>query len=77
MAPGSLLALTGKTLYGTHWQTDMANALGVSKRAIRRWLAEGSVPKGVWQELASLLLERQAAISELLRTLQDPADRRP
>lgn len=69
MARGSLLALTGRALYGTHWHAELANALGVSKRAIRRWLAEGHIPPGVWDDLHDLLLDRAAEVERLLQEL--------
>lgn len=34
----------GALLYGRHWQTDLAEALGVSVRTVRRW-ARGDAPR--------------------------------
>lgn len=65
-----LLAVIGELLYGTRWQADMADALGVSRRAIRRWLAEGDIPKGVWDDLHAMLLERQARLGALIETVE-------
>jgi hypothetical protein len=65
-----LLAVMGEALYGPHWQAALADALGVSRRAIRRWQAEGDIPNGVWAELHALrhIPQRPSAASAAARS---------
>lgn len=57
------LEMTGAALYGPRWQTDLARALGVADRSMRRWVAgQNRVPDGLRPVLAKLVAER---ISEL------------
>ena len=48
------LAAVGRALFGAEWQTRMADALGVHRQSIRRWL-NGQMPlppsHGVWDTL--------------------------
>lgn len=53
-----LLAQCGEALWGSRWQSDMAEALGVSDRTVRRWVAGERIPAGVWADLIRLTLER-------------------
>ena len=51
------LEAAGKALYGTRWQSDIAAALGVSSRTIRRWLAgDTPIPDGVGADIDRLLV---------------------
>lgn len=38
------LAVIGEAMFGRRWRTDVANALGVSYRAVARWSADGRIP---------------------------------
>lgn len=38
MNPSSLREI-GEALYGEEWQSDLARAVGVTSRTVRRWLA--------------------------------------
>lgn len=59
-----LLRRVGEALYGPRWQSDLAAALGVADRTVRRWLAGDDIPRaGVRSDLLALLEARQ----ELLR----------
>lgn len=65
-----LLHDAGAALYGPRWQSDLARAIGVSDRTMRRWAAgDGAPPAGVWADIHRLLAERQAVIGELLPQL--------
>jgi len=69
-APLIRLRRCGEALYGSRWQSDLARALGVGDRRVREWAAgERRTPSGVWTGIASLLQQRQADVSELLREL--------
>ena len=53
------LEMTGAALYGPRWQTDLARALDVSDRSMRRWVAgQNAVPDGLRPVLARLVAER-------------------
>lgn len=56
-----LLADTGRALYGERWQSEVARALDVSDRTVRRWVAGDDAPRpGVYVDLLRLVVERQA-----------------
>ena len=62
-----LLERIGKALYGDRWQTQLAKALGMSDRTVRRWfLFESSIP---WPLLADKLPTPFTARSEELRSV--------
>lgn len=53
------LRAVGNALYGPSWRKPMWDALGVSERTMRRWLAgEFDIPDGVWGDLHALCLCR-------------------
>jgi hypothetical protein len=61
------LAATGRALYGPHWQGQLAAALGVGDRTLRRWLAnELPVPDAVEYQLYELLEERMRMFGGLV-----------
>ncbi len=71
MTDPSLLSRVGEALYGSHWQTDLAKAVGVSDRTMRRWVAEpGSVPRGLYMDLLNLVVERQVVLDDLVELLK-------
>lgn len=55
----------GEALYGPRWQTELARALGVSDRHMRRWAASGELPEGYLPAVRKLLSDR----IKLLRSL--------
>lgn len=70
MTPKQLEA-AGRELYGEQWQTPLADALGVSDRTVRRWLAgDRAIPDGLAAELDWLRGRKAAsvALDELART---------
>jgi hypothetical protein len=57
----------GELLFGVRWQTELAKALSVSDRTVRRWLSgDTKVPPSVYEELKIMLVKRRAAIEEVL-----------
>lgn len=52
------LQQAGELLYGSRWQTDLAEALNTSSRTIRRWRAGGTIPDPVMPKIKTLLLEQ-------------------
>lgn len=69
--PHDLLPQCGMALFGMQWQSEMARALGVTDRTVRRWFAGERIPPGVWLDLIRLMQER----SDLLDDLSDTARR--
>ena len=68
--PLSLLREVGEALYGPRRQSDLARALGVSDRTMRRWIAgEFSIPDGLAAELRALLKARGLALAAVRRKL--------
>ena len=65
-----LLQQVGQALYGDRWQTDMARALGVNDRTVRRWVSGADEPRpGVYTDLHRLVLERAAELDDLIEPL--------
>lgn len=66
-----LLRDAGEALYGPRWQTDLARALGVSDRTVRRW-ASGveDAPRGVYVDLLRLTQERAQALDNMAEPLK-------
>ena len=62
----------GKALYGDRWQTDLARALGLSDaRRLRQWLSEDRpIPAGVWDDITTLLRDRQRTIDTVLERIE-------
>ena len=65
------LRKVGEALFGNRWQTDLARALGLSSpRRVRQWLAgDRSIPVGIWDDLCTLLRQRQMTIDRVLDEL--------
>jgi hypothetical protein len=59
------LEALGSALYGPRWQRELARALGVSDRQVRRWAADGALPDSYLPEVRKLVKER----IKLLRSL--------
>lgn len=65
MSPDTLRAY-GEALFGARWQSELARALDVSDRTMRRWCVGASpIPEGLSDDLAKLKSER----IKLLRAL--------
>lgn len=58
----------GRALYGRAWQRDLAEALGVSERTVRRWVAGQAPPPGAWADMAQVA---EVKAANLLRLAQD------
>lgn len=59
----TLLKSAGELLYGPRWQTDLADALGVSARTMRHWASgDREMPEGAWGDVLDLVRERMTAI---------------
>ncbi len=60
-----LLHEVGAALWGPRWQSEMAEALGVSDRTVRRWVAGDPIPSGIWADLSRLMQKRAAKLVDL------------
>lgn len=67
-----LLVEAGEALYGPRWQSELARALDVNDRTVRRW-ASGAVdmPWGVYLDLLRLTHERASALDGLADRLRE------
>lgn len=64
-----LLRSAGEALYGPRWQTELARALGVSDRTVRRWVAGATpVPPEALTGLRRLCVRRARRLMELVRS---------
>lgn len=70
MTPTDLLHRVGAALYGPRWQSELARALLVSDRTVRRWAAGEAPPEGVWAELAELIRARLAQLQRAAEELR-------
>lgn len=65
-----LLIRVGEALYGSRWQTDLAEGLGVSSRTVRRWIAEPkTMPDGALADLRRLVAARQDLLAVIAEQL--------
>lgn len=73
MTPNTL-EQAGVALYGPRWQTDLARALGVADRTMRRW-ANGvnPIPAGIAEELLHLVRARQVELKSVEQWLAEHA----
>lgn len=60
----------GEALYGPRWQSELARALDVSDRTVRRWAAGADMPEGAWEDIRQLCAERSAALHHCLRNMR-------
>jgi DNA-binding transcriptional regulator YdaS (Cro superfamily) len=67
MNEAQLFQKVGEALYGSRWQTDMAAALGVSDRTVRRWAGgKFPLPSTIWAEIARILNAARHGINEIV-----------
>ena len=60
----------GEALYGPRFQRELAEALNVNERTMRRWVAgDFDPPEGVKADLLRLLKERRADLTELINSI--------
>jgi hypothetical protein len=67
------LETIGQALYGNQWQRDLARALGVADRTMRRWYSGATpIPSGAYADMQKLCLERSAELKTLAGRLECP-----
>jgi hypothetical protein len=71
MDHAELIRTVGSKLWGSRWQTDMAQALGVNDRTVRRWVSGAEEPRsGVWTELIQILRERREELGKVIERVE-------
>lgn len=71
----ALLPRVGEALFGPQWQCELARALAVSDRTVRRWAAgTHAAPPRVWADIARLSFDRRAELSRLLPAVAQQAE---
>ena len=74
MERAALLRAAGEALYGPRWQSELARALDVSDRTMRRWVADpDAMPHGVALDLLPLCDERIAALEAIKGAIRKPS----
>jgi len=64
------LIQVGEALYGPRFQRELAGALGVNERTMRRWVAgDFDPPESLRADLLRLLKERRAGLTGLINNI--------
>ena len=68
-----LIRHSAPLLWGAQqWRAEMAQALGVGDRAIRKWVSgEAEVPIDVWQTILRLIRQRQHELGEVTDEIEE------
>ena len=67
----NLITRAGKALYGEQWQSELARALGVDARTVRRWAVDEATPRpGVYVDLLREATERLDDLELLVEELK-------
>lgn len=60
----------GEALYGSHWQSELARALNMSDRHMRRLAAgDAQLTEGMLDDIGKIARERKTDIAALLKRL--------
>lgn len=66
-----LIVSVGEALFGSRWQSELARAIGVADRTVRRWVAGSHpVPAGVYAQMLEIMRDRRRAFPQLARRLK-------
>lgn len=65
------IEIAGRTLWGSAWQENMAQALEVTPKTIWRWKEGADIPEGVWSDLPAVCDRRIAEIEKLKRAIKE------
>ncbi|UAN18597.1 MULTISPECIES: helix-turn-helix domain-containing protein [Enterobacter] len=61
------LIAAGEAAFGSRWQTDMAEALGVSDRTVRKWVSgDNRIPAKLSADIVIMLKNRKFKIEEAI-----------
>jgi predicted transcriptional regulator len=65
------LRKAGFALYGEQWRSELARALGVTDRTVRRWVQdEYSIPDDARERIIELCRERAEMLAGVMRRLE-------
>jgi hypothetical protein len=65
------LRKAGVALYGTHWRSELARALGVTDRTVRRWAHdEYSIPDDARECVIELCRARVKMLTDVMHRLE-------
>lgn len=67
MTSADLIRAAGEALYGPRYESELALALDVNRRTVRRWKSGQDEPQpGVWSDLLVLINERAGKVEHLV-----------
>jgi len=73
MTRNDILIAAGEALFGSRWQTDLAKAIGVNDRTVRRWALKEEVPsQGVLDDLLPLFDRHVAEFDRIRQLIKRP-----
>lgn len=64
-----LLTSVGEAAFGSQWQTDLAAALDVTPRTVRKYAAGFPIPEKTWSKLRTIVVDRKALLDRLEKQL--------
>jgi len=71
MTSAELIWAIGAALFGSRFQQDLAEALGVNRRTVSRWASGEDEPRpGIWLDLLGIMWERRRELGALIRTVE-------
>ena len=71
MTSAELIRAIGVALFGSRYQQDLGEALGVNRRTVSRWASGEDEPRpGVWPDLLGIMWERRRELGVLIRTVE-------
>jgi hypothetical protein len=71
MTSADLIRAAGEALYGPRYESDLASALDVNRRTVRRWKSGEDEPRvGVWDDLLALMTERCGNLDSLVAEIR-------
>ena len=65
----TMFSKVGEALYGPCWRIELAGALKVSERTVRRWQNGSTIPEGIGADLAALCRKRSVEIARIANQL--------
>jgi hypothetical protein len=73
LTSAELIRRAAEALFGEAWQSsDLADALGVNARTVRRWMSGNEEPRpGVWRDLHAIVVKRSADLGALIPHLEE------
>lgn len=66
--PSAIVASTGRAIFGSHWQAQLAKTLRIHDQTMRRWTNDGA-PSEISKQLRAVLKERAEEITQALQKL--------